>query len=188
MATLPSRTLPLPNGHTITLRSAVPNDALAFLGFARQIMGEGFHSVTEPEEFNVTEEQERSWIQGLNDNPNALMIVAEHQGQIVGELNFQGPHQRRIRHTGNLAMSVHRDWRRQGIGRLLLETLLAWATQHPEIEKVNLAVIATNTKAIRLYEQLGFQVEGKRPREVRFAPDHYADVLLMYKYVKPISP
>lgn len=188
MASFVPRPIRLKSGETITLRNSHPDDALAFLAYAKRIMGEGFHSVTEPEEFNISEAQERAWIQGLLDNPSALMVVAEHQGQIIGEINFQALAQRRLQHTGNLAMSVHHAWRRKGIGLLLLQTLLDWASAHPHLEKVSLSVVATNDKAINLYRKLGFQMEGNRPREVKFGPGHYADVYLMYAFVKPTSP
>ncbi|MCM2279747.1 MAG: hypothetical protein NDJ89_16860 [Oligoflexia bacterium] len=61
--------------------------------------------MTEPDEFKMTEEKERAWIQRLNEAPQDLAIVAEINGAIVRMLSFQCRKQR----------------------RLLIRDLLAWA-------------------------------------------------------------
>jgi RimJ/RimL family protein N-acetyltransferase len=64
-----------------------------------------------------------------------------------------------------------------------MQTLIEWAEAHPGIEKLTLGVFATNTRAIALYRKLGFAEEGRQPREVKFGPDDYVDLLLMYRFV-----
>lgn len=62
-------------------------------------------------------------------------------------------------HITNVA--VHPDWRRQGIGRALLGSVLADArTRHLRV--VVLEVRPSNREAITLYEFFGFRVVGRR--------------------------
>ena len=48
----------------------------------------------------------------------------------------------------------------RGNGRALLEALLGWADARGLV-RVALEVVETNTRAIRLYESLGFEHEGR---------------------------
>ncbi|RUO57314.1 ribosomal protein S18-alanine N-acetyltransferase [Pseudidiomarina insulisalsae] len=58
-------------------------------------------------------------------------------------------------------IAVHPDWQQQGIGRELLEHLLAGA--RAEHMTVWLEVRVSNTAAIHLYRRLGFHEVGRRP-------------------------
>ena len=81
-------------------------------------------------------------------------------------------------------MALYPDFRNDGIGALLIQALLGWAEIHPTLEKVGLAVFATNLRAIFLYKKLGFLEEGRRHKEIKFGPNEYVDDILMYKLVK----
>lgn len=56
---------------------------------------------------------------------------------------------------------VHPDCRRRGVGRMLSEAWLRWAADDGAAGAL-LEVRASNQPARRLYEQLGFVVEGTR--------------------------
>ena len=57
---------------------------------------------------------------------------------------------------------VAEDWRGQGVGKKMLETLMEWG-KRIGIENYTLEVRVSNTPAIRLYESLGFESAGIRP-------------------------
>ena len=77
-----------------------------------------------------------------------------------------------------------KEWRGRGVGAALLEALLEWAAASPIIERVCLEVFATNDRAIRLYEKLGFVEEGRRQRDIKLGPGRYVDTVAMYRFVK----
>lgn len=58
-------------------------------------------------------------------------------------------------------LGVHPDYRRQGLGQLLLLTLLEEALLR-KLEMATLEVNTNNLQAIYLYQKYGFQVAGKR--------------------------
>jgi len=184
MACITTRTITTRAGETVTIRSAQPNDAAPLLAYVRSVAAETPFFLMEADEFNFTDEQERQWIQDHLDGPGKLILIAEVAGAIIGVLSFEnGPH-RRIAHRGAFGFSVAEQERGKGIGTALLQTLIAWAEANPLIEKIALAVFATNQRAIRLYRKLGFVEEGRRPREVKLGPGRYVDDIPMYRFVK----
>jgi [ribosomal protein S18]-alanine N-acetyltransferase len=58
-------------------------------------------------------------------------------------------------------LGVHPDYRRQGLGQMLLYTLLRDAVER-ELKWATLEVEASNSLAIALYEKFGFKTVGKR--------------------------
>jgi len=99
-------------------------------------------------------------------------------------LDFSSGSHKRLAHRGVFGMAVEPDWRRIGIGQGLLTVFIEWAKKNPNLEKICLAVISTNSRALALYEKMGFQEEGRRVREVQFGNNNYVDDILMYRFVE----
>lgn len=184
MSTISTTTVQLKNNHTVTLRTAQPEDAAAFLGLVYGIFAEGEFVLSTLDDFRMTEEQEAAWIQENLDNPGNVVIVAEGDGKIIGMINFRSEERKRVRHNGELSMSVHQAWRDKGVGRALLRALIEWAEQHPVLEKVCLQVFANNARAIALYTSLGFREEGRQVRDIKMESGEYIDVLMMGRFVR----
>jgi ribosomal protein S18 acetylase RimI-like enzyme len=71
----------------------------------------------------------------------------------------------------DLTVAVHPDWQGKGLGSALFRALFeAAAALTPKVERIELMVREGNSAAIRLYERLGFRVEGRFPGRVR-TPD-----------------
>lgn len=170
------------DGRKAGLRTPVPDDAQAVWDYAKVNMEDGVGSITLPEEFTLTVEEESEWLARHLEHPNDLAIVAELDGQIVGLLNFHAERRKRLKHGGGFGVSVHPDWRELGIGRAMIKALLVWARAHPGIVRVGLAVIADNDRAIALYRKLGFKEEGRRVEYVNYG-DRRVDDILMYVMV-----
>lgn len=168
----------------VVLRNPSVEDAEALVKFAVMANSEMKYMVTLPEEFNMTVADEERWIAKLNEAPNSLAVVAEVDGNIVGMIDFHGrANRKRLAHTGAFGMALSPEFRNEGIGRLLIETLICWAEGHETIRKIGLAVFSTNTPAIHLYKKMGFLEEGRRFQEVQLSPGEYVDDVLMYRWV-----
>lgn len=76
-----------------------------------------------------------------------------------------------------LTLAVAPDRRGQGVGRRLLDALIA-AVHRRGAAAVTLEVRASNAVALRLYERAGFVVEGRRPR---YYVDDGEDALIMWR-------
>jgi ribosomal protein S18 acetylase RimI-like enzyme len=79
------------------------------------------------------------------------------EGTIVGHADLRARPEPHTGHRALLGMGVHRDHRGRGLGRRLLEVILAWAREQPTLVWVDLEVMAENTPARRLYERAGFR-------------------------------
>jgi ribosomal protein S18 acetylase RimI-like enzyme len=108
------------------------------------------------------------------DLPQATAFA---QGMVVGFCDIMANATVGFTHVGRLGMGVRAEWRRQGVGRRLLEACLAHA-KRAALEKVELEVYSDNIGAVRLYESFGFTREGVRARG-RKLEGRYQDVVLM---------
>ncbi|AFY62078.1 GNAT family N-acetyltransferase [Synechococcus sp. PCC 6312] len=85
-----------------------------------------------------------------------LLGVVEVELRLL-ESNF--PYKKGIPRPYLSNLAVHPDYRRQGIGQQLIQTVEAWLIQHQHPE-VYLHVLASNTIAQGLYQQLGYQLRA----------------------------
>jgi putative acetyltransferase len=69
----------------------------------------------------------------------------------------------------DLTVAVHPDWQGRGVGRALFEALFA-AARAQKVERIELMAREGNVGALRLYEALGFKVDGRFEGRVRL-PD-----------------
>ena len=103
----------------------------------------------------------------------AHYYVAEADGEIAGCCGI-----RNIVGEGEITnVVVAQKFRRQGIGKALMEYMLKEAPKHG-IGDCTLEVRVSNEAAIRLYESFGFRGEGIRPG---FYEKPTEDALIMWK-------
>ena len=81
-------------------------------------------------------------------------------------------------------MYVSEEYRRQKVGKLLVDRIIEWARNTPGVIAVQLQVTTTNARARALYEQFGFVVYGTEPASL-FAAGQYHGAHLMELSFKP---
>lgn len=108
--------------------------------------------------------------------------------RLVGVAAFVRDGGVKTRHRGAIyGMYVHPDWRRQGVGRDLLEALLAEVDSLPGLRWVRLSVTVGNDPAQRLYESLGFSIYGEEPEVLLIDGIAYAERHLVRRVSSPES-
>jgi len=95
----------------------------------------------------------------LIESKTAIVIVAEHDGDIVGSGYAKKKRSRTYLQSEYHAylgfMFVDPDHRGQGINKMIVDRLLDWAREN-DLPEVRLTAYPSNDPAIRAYEKSGF--------------------------------
>jgi RimJ/RimL family protein N-acetyltransferase len=184
MTSFDPKTVNLKDGRRIVVRCAQESDASALLEANRLLMQDGEGMILTPDDYTITEDETKTYIRAHNDAPKDLMLVADSDGRIAGNIAFRVAKPRRCAHWGTFAMGVRPGWRGCGIGNALLTCLLEWTVSTPEIEKVTLAVRADNHSAIALYKKHGFVLSGCDKEYLKLSDGSFVDDLRMERFVR----
>jgi RimJ/RimL family protein N-acetyltransferase len=176
------RTLVLRDGRRVRIRRAEPDDAAAILDYLRRVGGETINLTFGAEGPGISEEEEREYLTRVGASDNSLAVVAVAGDEIVAALTFDGGRRPRLRHAGEFGISVLQAYAGQGVGKALLEYLIAWAERSGVVRKINLKVRVDNAPAIRLYERMGWVREGLTTRDT-LIDGEFNDCLLMGREV-----
>jgi phosphinothricin acetyltransferase len=108
----------------------------------------------------------------------ALRLVADRDGAVVGWVAVSRV-SRRPAYRGVVEHSVYVDQgvRRSGVGRALLDALVAEAPHHG-IWTIQTSIIDANEASLALHEAAGFRVVGRRERIARL-DGAWRDTLLL---------
>ena len=106
------------------------------------------------------------------ENPLSLWLTALDGDTVAGYIGSQSV----LGESDMMNLAVAPAYRRQGVGRALVERLL-WELAEDN-HCLTLEVRASNEAAIALYESLGFRQVGRRPRYYRNPPE---DALILRK-------
>lgn len=110
-------------------------------------------------------------------------FVAEQDGAVVGACMIH-PNQPGLgAHVANAAFVVDRTARHHHVGRALVEHALGQARELGYRAMQFDLVAETNTDAIKLYEDLGFEVIGRQPEAFHWRRERYVDALLFYRFL-----
>ena len=167
-------------GHELLLRCAREEDAQRLIDYLKTTSGETRFLIREPDEVTMTQEDERRFIRRQNESASDVMLLAFYDGEFAGNASLMGMGPSRYRHRAGVAIALYQAYTGLGIGRAMIEALLAIAKECG-IEQVELEVVADNERAIALYKKLGFEVYGTMPRNMKYRDGTYADVYWMMK-------
>ena len=162
----------------VIIRKGVNSDAKAVIRYLNIIGGESDFLTFGTGQFGRSIEQEEEFIANALKKKNALFIIAEVNGKVVGNLNFVGGPRQRNAHVGEFGVSVLKEYWGNGIGEELIKYLINWSENSGIIRKVNLRVRNDNTRGTYLYKKLGFLEEGILKRDLLINGEFY-DSLLM---------
>lgn len=174
--------VPLADGRALSLVVAEPDDAPATLLLERAVLAEGRWFMRSPAEAPSLGARTAE-IRDLAAQPNSLFLLARVGGSLLGFLTLHGGQLMALRHVARLTVMVDARARGLGVGRALVEAGVRWAEANPELRKLSLAVFIDNTRAIALYQRMGFAEEGRREGEYLLPDGRLAGDLLMWRAV-----
>ncbi len=171
----------LKDGQLAFLRFPDPEaHAKPLIDFLQTACGETPFLAKEPEEVTLTEEQERDFLKAINSDPCGMMILAEVEGKLAGNCSLTISPTLRRRHRATVGIALYRQYWGLGLGPIMLEALEGTARQKG-VCCLELEVDAQNTRAIALYEKLGYETLATIPDGARMKDGAGHDLLLMRK-------
>lgn len=165
-------------GKNILIREAKVSDSKSFILCVKSYLKNNFIPFT-PEEYNLSIAEHQSWISKFLNAKNDLLLVAEYDGQIIGNIDLSTHNRSMLKHTGYVGMGIHENWQNKGIGTLLVDKLIKWSDNNSEIEILWLQVFGNNEGGIKLYKKNGFQEEGRQVDFMKTPNGEYVDNVIM---------
>ncbi len=164
------------------IRPARKQDAAAMLAYLRQIGAESDNLTFGAEGLPLTVEQEAARLDGLREDPNSAMLVAEHAGGLVGVCGLSRVPRARMLHRAQIDVSVRKAYWNRGVATQLLTRLMEEAVS-AGVTAFALEVLADNAAAIHVYEKLGFHTVGRWERFFRMPDGSYRAALAMERII-----
>lgn len=153
-------------------------DVREFLGFINSFVGDGSYLLVDKP---VTLKEERQWLRTqiqAQRKGEEIYFKALVDGHLVGDC-FAKPGFGRNRGNVDLGIAIVKDWRGKGIGRFLLEELIAHSEQKWHPNNIYLHVVSSNEGARRLYESLGFRVIARLPQWFKYKKNYLDEYILI---------
>ena len=117
-----------------------------------------------------TLKSERVWLTDLmrKIRKNKLhKFVAEYNGEIIGNVELRKQIGRES-HVAIIGLSVKKEYRRLGVGTVLMKRILGIGKQDKEIKVIIIDVYADNKPAIKMYKKLGFKHAARLKNRVKY--------------------
>src|SRR6266700_4462398 len=89
------------------------------------------------------------------------VFVADISDKVVGIVSVRVGTGRES-HVGDIAMAVHDKYQGQGIGKMLMLTVIDLADNWLNLVRLELDVYTDNERAVNLYKRFDFQIEGQK--------------------------
>ncbi|MGK0317279.1 MAG: RimJ/RimL family protein N-acetyltransferase [Saprospiraceae bacterium] len=149
------------NGHDIIIRPAESKDAESLLKLKLQYLRNTKTIPLFEDEYKNSIEEESALIDMLSKEKNSCLIVAEYEGQLIGNIDIKGNQRRKLIHTGMLGMGVAEKWQGLGIGSFLMREAIKWIDENEHLEIIWLEVYDSNYPGKILYGKMRFQECGR---------------------------
>ena len=118
------------------------------------------------------------------DSPPGVTVVAvSDDGTLLGSAKAGPNRPSRGSHVATASFMVADAARGQGVGRALGEWVLAWAREQGYAAMQFNAVVETNTAAVRLWRDLGFEVVGTVPEAFDSATHGRVGLHVMHRHL-----
>ena len=164
------------NNLEVEVREATVSDASILIEYMNKAIRETANLLREPDEFNLTIEQEESFLKRVTNSENEAMILVFDKDLLIATAGIHGNGLKRVKHKVEFGISV------LGIGTVLMEAVINKARTLKK-RKIELEVRNDNEGAIHLYEKLGFYTEGIK-KDGFFVEGNYVDLRQMALFLE----
>lgn len=119
----------------------------------------------------------KHWCQNL-DYESTLPLIADLEGKIIADATLHQEKRGWKSHIGTIRVVIHPQYRQRGVGRLLVGELIQIALDTGLI-KLDAEFIAEQTRAIAIFEKMGFVKMAVLPQHVQDLKGESHDLVIM---------
>ena len=163
----------LKDGSHILLREAVSDDIDRLTGFYASLSDEVLIYSLPP----YNRARVERFLSGLGRD---VIVLALYNENVVGHLQVFVSLSPRLKGVGELLIYLHQDYLNKGLGTHMTAFALD-LSKKKGMHRVSLQVVRDNTRAVHLYEKMGFALEGILKDSYFGVDGCYHDMLQMAK-------
>jgi L-amino acid N-acyltransferase YncA len=161
---------------TVTIRDARATDWPRIWPFLRQICADG-ETFSYPTD--ITEEQGRAF--WMLPPPGRTVVAVDAAGAVLGTAKMNPNQMGNAGHVSSASFMVDPAQAGRGTGRALCEEALRWAAGQGYRAMQFNAVVESNSRAVKLYQSLGFRVIGTVPEGFRHPALGFVGLHIMHR-------
>ena len=161
------------------IRAATAADAAALYRFGEALLAETSFFLRRPGERAGSVDEMRMVVERFAALPHYILLNAWRGPDAVGEAVVIGGDFSRNRYTATVGVGVLAAHAAQGVGRALMHEIESFARER-RLHRLELTVMAHNSRARALYAKMGYVEEGVK-RGSLFVDGAFVDEVMMAK-------
>lgn len=110
-------------------------------------------------------------------------VVKNDAGKVVGTYSLRRNHYGHGAHVANAGYMVHADFEGQGIASAMCAHSLAEAKKQGCLSMQFNYVVSTNSRAVELWQRMGFTIIGISPKSYNHRTLGYVDIYIMHRFL-----
>ncbi|APB30735.1 GNAT family N-acetyltransferase [Vagococcus teuberi] len=168
----------------ITLRQAIPSDAANLIQAIRFLNTETPYLVVSPHALNMSVDAMEHEIDYIFNQPNQFILLAFNQLDIIGIATIVSEEENCFKHVGELGITIKKEFWGLGLGTAMIQEMIELCLESQIIKRIEINVQTRNTRAMSVYEQVGFVLEGVKRQAFLSENNELIDVAVM-SYLLP---
>ena len=130
----------------------------------------------------LTDEQARSlWMSPSGSKLSRTTVAVDADGTVLGSANMYPNRPGPGSHVASASFMVDASKRGHGVGRALCQDMIDWAAAAGFRSIQFNAVVETNERAVKLWQDLGFQIIGTVPEAFQHPTHGYVGLHVMHR-------
>jgi len=130
----------------------------------------------------ITLESTKEYLNNILENDGSFVLICIDADKIIGSIDLIRKKRLEEHHVADIGMCIKKEYRNKGIGKEMFRKVFDICQNEKKIEKIELDVFSNNIAGIKLYERMGFEIEGKRRNSI-VKGNEKIDLIMMGKEI-----